>query len=307
MILNGGVDPDTNVTIIPSAEFEVITSAHSIVSPDASAQTSTEVYGLGWFRISYMGHDVSESYRPVLTLGDIILRHQAIGHDGDVPGVSTAIAAAVEDGIGIVVLANTDSGDTPIIDIILAAAAKAFGFADPSSSLANNQSTVSRRSKLPRHAGASVTARADDGAGASDVDLTGTYYNAGYGTAELCSVQSSSPSCGSVLDAFRAFDPSLASNSTSTDLFASWDSLFSTHVRFTYTNASQYLINAGSIYPEGYGKNTTAFATLVPAATGEFVVENGTVVGFGWNDINDDVTKRGPVEETSDVWFVKHA
>jgi hypothetical protein len=69
MILNGGVDPDTNVTIIPSAEFEVITSAHSIVSPDASAQSSTLVYGLGWLRISYIGHDVSESCKPLLTRG----------------------------------------------------------------------------------------------------------------------------------------------------------------------------------------------------------------------------------------------
>jgi hypothetical protein len=63
MFLNGGVDPVTNVTIIPSAEFEVITSAHSIVNPsEATAQTSTEVYGLGWSRLSFVGHDVSESY-----------------------------------------------------------------------------------------------------------------------------------------------------------------------------------------------------------------------------------------------------
>lgn len=79
----------------------------------------------------------------------------------------------------------------------------------------------------------------------------------------------------------------------------------STHIRFTYTNASKYLINAGSIYPEGYGKNSTAFSTLVPVATAEFVVENGTVVGFGWNEISDGVKRAGPVEETSDVWFIK--
>jgi hypothetical protein len=207
--------------------------------------------------------------------------------------VSTAIAAALEDGVGIIVLANTDSEDTPIIDIILAAAAKAFGFADPSPSLPANQFTVSRRSKLPRHAG--VTARANDDAVApSDVDLTGIYYNPGYGTAVLCSAQSSSPSCRSVLATFRAIDPSLAPNSTSTDLFASWNMLSSTHIRFTYTNASQYLINIGSIYPEGYGKNTTAFSTLGPAATAEFVVENGGVVGFGWDDISDNVKREGP-------------
>jgi hypothetical protein len=64
MILNGGVDPISNVTIIPPAEFEIITEAHSIVSPNTDAQDSTYVYGLGWDRESYLGHDVSESCNP---------------------------------------------------------------------------------------------------------------------------------------------------------------------------------------------------------------------------------------------------
>jgi hypothetical protein len=67
MILNGGVDPVSNITIIPSAEFKVIIEAHSIVTPDASAETSTYLYGLGWNRDSYLGHDVSESCSPLLT------------------------------------------------------------------------------------------------------------------------------------------------------------------------------------------------------------------------------------------------
>ena len=44
-----------------------------------------------------------------------------------------------------------------------------------------------------------------------------------------------------------------------------------------------------------------AFSTLGPAATAEFVVGNERVVGFGWDDISDDVKREGPVEETSDV------
>jgi hypothetical protein len=126
----------------------------------------------------------------------------------------TAIAAALEDGIGIIVLANADSKDTPILNILLKAGEKVLGHVDPSaSSPPTNQSAASRRSKLPRHP--LVTARGDDGASAgappSDgVDLTGTYYNAGYGTVVLCNVHSSSPSCGSVLDTFRATDPSLS-------------------------------------------------------------------------------------------------
>ena len=72
MFLNGGVNPDTNATIIPSAEFDVITSAHSIVSPSDTVQTSTEVYGLGWVRLSHMGHDVSESC-PIHPVREIML------------------------------------------------------------------------------------------------------------------------------------------------------------------------------------------------------------------------------------------
>jgi hypothetical protein len=194
-------------------------------------------------------------------------------HDGVAPGVSTAIAAAPEDGIRIIVLVNADSKAEAIINIILKAAEKAFGSDASSVSAPANQTTVACRSKLPRSP--SVTARADDGA--PYVDLTGTYYNAGYGTCALCSAQSSFPPCESVLDAFRSIDPSL---STSGDLFASWDKLLSTHLRFTYTNDSKYSVSVGSIYPQGYGKNTTSFSTLAPIATAEFAVENEKVVGL---------------------------
>ncbi|KAI0269029.1 hypothetical protein BGY98DRAFT_1016359 [Russula aff. rugulosa BPL654] len=244
-ILNGGTNPDTNITIIPPAQFNVITSAHSIVGPNVSAEASTFAYGLGWFRATLAGHDV-------------------IWHPGGAPGVSTFVAAVVEDGIGIVALTNADTKADVIQNIVVKAAEKVFGFrnsSSPSSSMP--ATTVTRRSniQLPRrHAG--VTPREED-----DDDLTGTYYNAGYGTGVLCSVQSTSPSCKSVLDAFRSIDPSLSPNSTSTDLFASWVTLFSTHIRLTYTttNNSHYnLISAGSIYPQAMGKTPRHFRRWFP-------------------------------------------
>ena len=222
--------------------------------------------------------------------------------------MSTIVTAALEDGIGIVALTNADTKADPVLNIVLKAAEKVFASRNSSSPSSSppttSTTTVTRRSKLslPRHAG--VAPRADG------VDLTGTYYNAGYGTSELCSVHSTSPSCKSVLDAFRSIDPSsLSPKSTSNDLFASRVTLVSTHIRFTCTNDGNYLISAGSIYPQGYGKNTTAFSTLVPIATAEFVEENGKAVGFGWNNIIDEtgVKRTGSVEETSEVWFVKQA
>lgn len=147
-------------------------------------------------------------------------------------------------------------------------------------------------------------AREDSPATLSYLDLAGTYFNAGYGTGVLCSVNSPSPSCQSVLDDFRSVDKSLSSDST--DLFVSWDTPFSTHLRFTHTNGSQYSISVGTIYPEGYGKNSTPFSTLSPGATATFVVESETVVGFGISGISG-VQREGPVEKASDVWFVKQA
>jgi len=90
--------------------------------------------------------------------------------------VTSGIVAALEDGFGIVVLVNADAKDKPISDIGLKIAEKAFGSADTSSSPPANQSTISRCSTLPRHAG--VVAQADN-ARASYPDLAGTYYSAG--------------------------------------------------------------------------------------------------------------------------------
>jgi hypothetical protein len=211
--------------------------------------------------------------------------------------VSTVVVAAPEDGIGIVVLVNADSKGLSLEKIIVGVAEKAFGAGNSSSSPPADDSITSR-SILP------VTTRADSAGTPPYTDVAGTYHNTGYGTIVLCSVHSTSPSCQSVLDDFRAVNKSISLNST--DLFASFDTVLSTHVHFAHTNASEYLISLGTIYPDGYGKNSTPFSTLAPATTAQFMVENGKIVGFGFNDSDaSDLTHGGSVEETSQVWFVK--
>ena len=187
--------------------------------------------------------------------------------------------------------------------ILLAVAGKVFGAGNSSNSLpADNP--ITSRSILPRHSG--VTARTDSAGTPPYPDLAGTYHSTGYGTIVLCSVYSSSPSCQSVLDDFRAVNNSTSPNST--DLFASFNTLYSKHLQFTHINASEYVISLGTIYPEGFGKNSTPFSTLAPATIGQFAVENGNVVGFGFNDsVTSDLTHIGSAEETSQVWFAKVA
>ena len=224
-------------------------------------------------------------------------------HNGAAPGVSTVIAAALEDGIGIVVLANADTKGSSLERIILGVADKVFGAGNSSNFTPANDSITSR-SILPQDS--SVTTRADSAGTPPSLDLAGTYHSTGYGTVVLCSVDSPSSPCQSVLDDFRAVNESMSPNST--DLFAFFNTLWSKHAHLTHTNASRYLISLGTIYPEGYGKNSTPFSTLEPATTAEFAVDNGKVVGFGFNDSDtSDLTRGTSVEETSQVWFDKEA
>ncbi len=224
-------------------------------------------------------------------------------HTGGDPGVSTVIVAALEDGISIVVLANANAKGSALSNIILGVAEKAFG-AGNSSNIPPTNNSVTSRSILPRDA--RVIARANGAGAPSYLDLAGTYYSTGYGTFVLCSVRSSSPSCQSVLDDFRAVNKSISA--TSTDLFSFINTVNSKHAQLTYANANKYLLSLGTIYPEGYGKNTTPFSTLAPATIAQFAVENGKVVGFGFNvsDVSE-FTHGETVEETSQVWFVKVA
>jgi hypothetical protein len=209
--------------------------------------------------------------------------------------VSALVVAAPSDGIGFIALANADAKQPSMTNIVVLAAEKLLGTGNFSSSPAS----ASRLSRAdPQRRSTESTAALDS------LDIAGTYFNAGYGTAVLCSVHSTCSSCQNVLDDFRAIDKSLSSNTT--DLFASWISTFSSHARFTQSNDTQYTLSVGTIYPKGYGKNSTPFSTLAPVGPATFVVENGYVVGFGISEMIG-VERPGPVEEASDVWFDRQA
>lgn len=58
-LLNFGVSPVNNQTIIPRSVFDEITTAHAITEGNPkSSDMSIEGYGLGWRRGSYLGKDV---------------------------------------------------------------------------------------------------------------------------------------------------------------------------------------------------------------------------------------------------------
>jgi len=76
LLLNDGVDPVTNATVISRGTLEEVVSAHSIVdgNPRNRPERSIIGYGLGWTRFSYIGHDVRTSARFSLAPGPRFLR-----------------------------------------------------------------------------------------------------------------------------------------------------------------------------------------------------------------------------------------
>ena len=78
-------------------------------------------------------------------------------------------------------------------------------------------------------------------------------------------------------------------------LFASWPRVFTTHARFvpadedlTSTAGRGYLVDFGTLYPTGYGRNTTPFAHWIFKVIADFIVEDGQVKGFGLSGICEE-------------------
>ena len=58
-LLNEGVDPLTNKTIIPKSVLEEVTTVHMVMAGRGSQPYfSVQGYGMGWIRDSYQGHEV---------------------------------------------------------------------------------------------------------------------------------------------------------------------------------------------------------------------------------------------------------
>lgn len=90
MLLNGGVNPVTNQTIIPEKTFKEITMAHAVTG---TSDGGVSAYGEGWWRSTYRGRDVLQ-------------------HSGSTSGFASLCtilpSRGEEPGISVTVLVNTD-------------------------------------------------------------------------------------------------------------------------------------------------------------------------------------------------------
>ncbi|KAI0767877.1 beta-lactamase/transpeptidase-like protein [Irpex lacteus] len=292
-LLNEGVNPITNKTVLPPSVFAAMTSGYIVTNPRPQKHipgplSSLTAYGLGWERTTYHGHEL-------------------IIHGGSITGFSSYVAFSPSAKLGIAVLSNGDlvhAQELAIIDKIIT------DFL-PASTL----SPASQQPKLQtpfRQANHSDNLCFEATIDAVPIaEFAGTYSSAGYQDLTLCDPKASSTvtACEGVLDIFGKFDDLSTSNDT---LYAVFDNIVTSHVRFRRLSNTTFHAQTTSLYPNGYGRDESAFELEVPAVAAgivEFVFENDQLVGAGLNFGGDDLSMRirvgGSIKETSEVWYEK--
>ncbi|KAG2362374.1 beta-lactamase/transpeptidase-like protein [Suillus spraguei] len=213
------------------------------IGASADPEVSIQGYGMGWFRNSYLGHDI-------------------VHHGGALPEFSTLVSFLPNDDLGVVVFANGGNKAPPVMNIFNRIIDAALNL---------------RSKQLPPILELALE------------EFSGTYTDAGYGAITFCTPSGNSSYCQDVISDFATVDAGKSSAPQSVQLLAEWP-------RYT------------SLFPEGYGRDSTPFETEFFEATAEFVVENGKVIGFGFG-LLDQLTERErthtTVKDRADVWFDK--
>ncbi|KAF7361335.1 Beta-lactamase domain-containing protein [Mycena sanguinolenta] len=279
MLLNSGVDPETNKTIIPRTTFDLATSAISIAANTGSALNSIMGYGLGWGRLSYRGHEM-------------------VQHNGGAPGVATIVDLYPLDGFGLVLLANT-AGPLVTRKIARAIADRMFGLPTEASRIGPNMSPHAH----PRVPGNPTPPD-------MFVGFTGTYSNLGYGNFTLCSpLFPTSADCLAIIQDFRRVDSATARHTDPLDLYSAWPRFWGSHLRLSQVSGHEYVLKLSTLYVDGYGVDRTPFEDVSSETiSATFMVEDGAVVGLGFFVAGQEswrAKKGGSVREIADVWFDK--
>lgn len=279
--LNKGVH--NNVTVIPLSVYGNASQSYSVsISASDDPELSIQGYGMGWFRNSYLGHDI-------------------VYHTGSVPGFSTRVSFLPNDDVGVVVFANGGDKATPVVNI-------SNRIIDATLNLRSKPSPPIKPD-MPEEKPIQENVV---GLELALEEFSGTYASAGYPPITFCSPSGRSLYCQDVISDFDAVDAGKSSAPQSPQLFAAWPRVWSSHIRGVHRSGNTFVIQYTSLFPEGYGRDSTPFETAeigTSEATAEFIVEDGKVVGFGLFGLVGQVTERErthtTVKDRAEVWFDK--
>ncbi|KAI0742294.1 beta-lactamase/transpeptidase-like protein [Daedaleopsis nitida] len=298
-ILNGGVDPVTNKTIIP-ARLLAETTAARVVETGTTPDPAMSIigYGLGWERKSFFGHNI-------------------ISHDGGIPGFVSTIKVLPDDNMAVVSLLNTESPFQDVIPFsIMHALLEPDEPFDPLARLRPSSASSSSSTIPSTPADPSANCTSAD----SDIPLenfAGVYVNPGYGNLTFCAPSQADVSayCQSALSDLAAVSPN---GTVEPHTLVAVSPRIVTHATMQRTCAGApgsgietFVLLLESIYASGYGRNTTPFAvprpTILQQADVECVVDaDGKISGCGWVNLMPGNPRTGTLQERADVWWDKN-
>ncbi|KAJ7018287.1 beta-lactamase/transpeptidase-like protein [Mycena alexandri] len=279
LFLNGGVNVQTNVTIVPQTTFTLATSGIAVANSTGTKLYSVPAYGMGWLRYSYRGREV-------------------VLHNGGAPGVSTWAKWYPHDGFGIVLLAN----------VAVDAVTELVTFAVEDRLLGINNITTGPPVAFPQASLPPAPQNATTAPG-----FPGTYTNVPYGNLTLCSpMLPTTGACAEVVEDFKMVDAAAGKPPQLAELYAAWPRWWSTHLRLSPVSENAYVATSLNMYINGYGDNRGPFVDPIDEWEVTFMVNNGKVEGLGFTGVAHKETWRqlksgpgGSIRDTADAWFDK--
>ncbi|KAI0774853.1 beta-lactamase/transpeptidase-like protein [Trametes elegans] len=293
-LLNRGVDPNTNTTIVPKSTFANMTATRPIQNDALAAgpeDPPVPSYGMGWFRLAHKGHDV-------------------VWHFGAIPGFSLLVAFLPGDNLGIVILANMDEKQDENMSILFRVIDEALGLPRVMQPIA---SITDKPALSISEDDAVVVLTSEPKALPLELDAyAGSYTNLAYGNITFCTPSSTSPYCKRVLHDFAPVETAANETLPRARLYAAWPRVWSTHIRLRHASGNSFSLVFPGLFPRGYGANGTAFEfydSVVSVGRAEFLTEGGTVRGFAMvTEEAAAVARRArndTVEAIGDAWFTK--
>ncbi|GJE94200.1 beta-lactamase/transpeptidase-like protein [Phanerochaete sordida] len=296
MLLNAGVDPVTNKTIIPREALDTITASHALVLTRPTASWfSVVTYGMGWSMMSYQGHNIWS-------------------HNGGLPGVSTQVFFLPDSGLGLVMLCNGSDKHKYELVIIHRIIEDFLGLEPKHSESLLASFRTSEAQQLESQ-------DSSEGLATPSVPLslpldhyTGAYYDPGYGNFTFCAPSANPPeACADVLRTWSFFEDT--TDATRPVLYTAISSLWVTHLRLEHKRGDTFALSGTYLFPHGYGadKSPFRFQDSEAQATAEFMIEDAgdgpKVLGVALNGFVGETTELQrigrTIEEMAEVWLAK--
>ncbi|KAF7297131.1 Beta-lactamase domain-containing protein [Mycena indigotica] len=299
MLMSDGVNPDTNMTVIPKDVLTTITTGVTVWPSEEFPELSPSTYGGGRYRSNYRGHDLIE-------------------HGGDIQGWHSMITWFPNDGAGMIILSNDDLVYTR--EVIRYRVLDALFSLEPVDWNARYQQ-IATGTAAARAAFVS-TSRPPNAApptvpGGLEA-MPGTYSNPGYTSLELCLITPTpklqSDPCKALATTLSSTYPQFVADPRVPTLAFTWDRLAAQYVTLSHFNGDIFNLTGWTGMPTD-PRNLSSPLWALDARFAGTIALSGTdkngIHGFGfiggiWGagvGVHDPIGQTP--EDRSEVWFTK--